>query len=59
MLNIKFKNATLLLLGCFLSAQQLPKEQDSIVLSEVTVSVARLKNPKNLISQSFSLQQID
>ena len=59
MLNIKFKNATLLLLGCFLSAQQLPKQQDSIVLSEVTVSVARLKNPKNLISQSFSLQQID
>ena len=54
MLNIKFKNATLLLLGCFLSAQQLPKQQDSIVLSEVTVSVARLKNPKNLISQSFS-----
>jgi iron complex outermembrane receptor protein len=59
MLNIQLKNVTLLLCGCFLCAQDLSIVQDSIVLSEVTVSIARLKNPKNLISQSFSLQQID
>ena len=59
MRNIILRDMTLLLLGSFLSAQQLPMEQDSIVLSEVTVSIVRLKNSKNLISQSFSLQQID
>lgn len=55
----KYKCVLILLLGVVLSAQNTQnKERDSIMLSEVTVSVPRLKTYQNSLSQSFSLRNV-